>query len=132
MLVKEVTFKDYNGDTVTEKFHFHLSEAELVEMDHSEEGGLKEKLDRIIAENDRNEIIRHFKEILLAAYGEKSPDGKRFIKTDETRQNLEFSPAYSILFMELLGDDKKAVKFIDAILPADLRAKSNADDNSKE
>lgn len=117
MFIKKITYTDYNGQEVTDTLHFNFTEAELIEMDHSEAGGLQEKLARIVEEKDDNNIVKYFKEILLAAYGEKSPDGKRFIKNQQTRENFEFSPAYNIMFMELMTEENAAQNFINAIVP---------------
>ena len=76
MIKKTMVFEDFNGEEVEQDFFFHLSEAELVEMDYSEEGGLQEKLNRIVKEKDQNNIVKYFKEILMAAHGVKSADGR--------------------------------------------------------
>lgn len=125
MIKKTIEYTDYNDEVIVEDFYFNLSEAELVEMDYSEAGGLEGKLKQIVNEKDAANIIKYFKEILLASYGVKSPDGRRFIKNDETRAKLEQSPAYSIIFMELLEDEQKAIAFIDGIIPKNTKIGDN-------
>lgn len=125
MIKKTIEYTDYNDEAIVEDFYFNLSEAELVEMDYSEAGGLEGKLKQIVNEKDAANIIKYFKEILLASYGVKSPDGRRFIKNDETRAKLEQSPAYSIIFMELLEDEQKAIAFIDGIIPKNTKIGDN-------
>ena len=83
MLKKQITYKDYNGTERTEDHYFNLSEAECMEMEMGTTGGLSEMIRRIVAAQDTPAIIKIFKELILKAYGEKSPDGKRFIKSDE-------------------------------------------------
>ena len=83
MLKKAITYKDYNGTERTEDHYFNLSEAECMEMEMGTTGGLSEMIRRIVAAQDTPAIIKIFKELILKAYGEKSPDGKRFIKSDE-------------------------------------------------
>lgn len=120
MLKKTITYKDFNDVERTEDFYFNLTKAEVMEMEMSTTGGLAEMIQRIVAAQDAPAIIKIFKDLLLKAYGEKSPDGKRFVKTQELRDAFEQTEAYSILFMELATDDKKAADFINGIVPADI------------
>lgn len=118
MLKKTITYTDYNGNSRTEDFYFNLTEAEVTEMELSVNGGLTEMIKRIVAAQDNKQIIETFKDIIMRAYGEKSPDGKRFIKTQEVKDNFAQTEAYSKLFMELATDDKAAADFINGIIPA--------------
>lgn len=114
------TYKDYNGVDRTEDFYFNLTKAEVFEMELSIEGGLGERIDRIIKSQNVPAIIKTFKDLVLKAYGQKSPDGKRFIKNDALREEFEQCPAYSDIFMELSTDAEKASEFIIGIVPADM------------
>lgn len=117
MLKKTITYTDYNGNSRTEDFYFNLTEAEVTEMELSVNGGLTEMIKRIVAAQDSKQIVECFKDIILRAYGEKSPDGKRFIKTQEVKDGFAQTEAYSKLFMELATDDKAAAAFVNAIVP---------------
>lgn len=118
MLKKTVTYEDFSGQEVTEDLFFHLTQAELIEMQMSEKDGLDVVLQKIIEAEDGKSIISEFKKIILAAYGVKSEDGRRFIKTQELRDAFESSEAYSTLFMELVTDANKAAEFTNGIVPA--------------
>lgn len=118
MLKKVITYTDYNGVERTEDFYFNLSKAELVEMEMNTTGGLTEMITKILAAQDIPSIIRVFKDLLMKAYGEKSPDGKRFIKSEELSIAFSQTEAYSKLFMELATDADEASKFINGIMPA--------------
>lgn len=121
MLKKTITYTDFNDVERTEDFYFNLTKAEVMEMEMSTTGGLAEMIQRIVAAQDAPAIIKIFKDLLLKAYGEKSPDGKRFVKSQELRDAFEQTEAYSILFMELATDDKKAAEFINGIVPVDVK-----------
>lgn len=123
MYVRTVTYKDWNDVERTESFRFNLTKAELMEMQYEQEGGMREYLQRIIKSNDQKELMRMFKELVLKAYGEKSEDGKYFIKNDEIRQRFAATPVYSDLFMELSTDAKAASEFVNGIMPADIDRK---------
>lgn len=117
MLKKTITYTDYNGMERTEDFYFNLTKAELAEMEMSTAGGLTEMVNRIVAAKDAPSIIKIFKELILKAYGEKSPDGKRFIKSEELSTAFSQTEAYSTLFMELATNDEAAAKFFNGIVP---------------
>lgn len=120
MLKKTVTYTNYNDEEVTEDFYFALNEAEVLDKELSVEGGYSALLEKIVAEKNGKEMIRLFKELVLISYGEKSLDGKRFMKSEEIQANFQASAAYPQIFMELAMDDKAAEEFANGILPAKL------------
>lgn len=117
MLKKKITYTDYNGTERTEDFYFNLTKAEITEMELGTSGGLAEMIRKIVDAQDAPSIIRVFKDLILKAYGEKSPDGKRFIKSDEISTAFSQTEAYSQLFMELAMDADAAAEFINGIIP---------------
>lgn len=121
MLKKDITYTDFNGNERTETFYFNLTQAELVELEVSHEGGLKESLEKIVAAEDGAKIIAEMKSIVLKAYGVKSADGKHFIKNDQLRQEFEGSEAYSVLFMEMVTQAESATEFVNGVVPKELR-----------
>lgn len=126
MLKETRTYTDYDGVERTEDFYFNLSKAELAEMELSEEGGLENAIQKIINAKDNKKIVDTFKDILLKSYGEKSPDGRRFVKSAELSKAFSETPVYSDMFIELATDEDRAAKFIEGIMPADVK------DNIKE
>lgn len=120
MLKKTITYKDYNGVSRTETFYFNLSKAEVMEMEMGTEGGFTEMVEKIVAAKDAPTIIKVFKDMILKAYGEKSLDGKRFIKSKEISTAFSQTEAYSQLFMELSTNAQAASDFVNGIMPADL------------
>lgn len=120
MLKETITYTDYNGVERTEDHYFNLTKAELMEMEMSTTGGLAEMIQRIVAAQDAPAIIKIFKELILSAYGQKSPDGKRFIKNQELRDEFSQTEAYSQLFMKLATDADAAAKFVSGIIPKDI------------
>lgn len=120
MLKETRTYTDYDGVERTEDFYFNLSKAELAEMELSEEGGLEQSIQKIINAKDNKKIVETFKDILLKSYGEKSPDGRRFIKSAELSKAFSETPVYSDMFIRLATDEEYATKFINGIMPTDL------------
>lgn len=117
MLKKTITYKTFDGVELTEDFFFNLTKAELMEMEMSTSGGMTGMINKIVAAQDAPAIIKIFKDLLLKSYGEKSPDGKRFIKSPELSEAFSQTEAYSILFMELATDADAASAFIKGIVP---------------
>lgn len=123
MIKETVTYKDFNGNTRTEDFYFNLTEAELTEMEFGVEGGMRAILEKIIAENDQKRIMEYFKKIVLMAYGEKSPDGRYFEKSEKIRNGFAPTEAYSIIFTKLSRDSEAASRFIKGVIPESLGTK---------
>jgi len=117
MIKKTVEYVDYNGVTRKEDFYFNLTRAEVTEMEMSTAGGLAEMIQKVVDAQDAPTIIKIFKDLVLKSYGEKSPDGKRFIKSDEIATAFSQTEAYSQIFMELATDADAAAKFVNGIIP---------------
>jgi predicted CopG family antitoxin len=120
MLKKTMTYTDYNGVSRTGDFYFNLSKAELIEMSYSVEGGLDEYIRKIIDENDYSKLLSYFKKLVKMSYGEKTTDGKRFIKSEELTEAFTQTEAFSDLFVELATNAESALEFIRGIIPADI------------
>lgn len=114
------TYTDYNGVERTEDFYFNLTKAEIMEMEMTTTGGMAEMIQRIVKAQDIPSIIKIFKDLLLKAYGVKSSDGRRFIKSPEISDEFAQTEAYSNIFMRLSTDAEKAAEFINGIIPADV------------
>lgn len=117
MLKKTITYIDYDGEKRSEDFYFNLTRAEAIEWFHSEKGGLENFIKKIISEKDNKKLIAMFKELILKSYGEKSSDGKRFIKNDRISEEFSQTEAFVELFMELSTDAEAASAFVNAIAP---------------
>jgi hypothetical protein len=120
MLKKTITYEDFNGETMTEDHFFHLSKADLIELEMSTEGGMEARLKKIVEIEDNRQIYAEFKKILLLSYGLRSDDGKRFIKTEAIRDEFVSSEAFSTLLMELLSDENAAAAFMNGVIPHGL------------
>lgn len=127
MYAKTIKYEDYNGKEREETFYFNFSKAEITEMELGIKGGLSELLDRIIKEEDQPEIIKMFKKLVLDSYGEKSDDGRRFIKNDEIKTAFSQTEAYSEIFMELATNTDAAIAFVNGIMPKDLKKVTKED-----
>lgn len=131
MLKKTYTYTDWNGKERTEDFYFHLSKSKLSEMD-LKKGGYAEWVEEIIAAKDNETLVETFKKTILASYGEIAPDGRRFIQSDELSEAFSQTPAYDMLFMELISSADAAAKFFNSIVPEDVKKAAEAEKAKKE
>lgn len=119
MLKETITYTNYNGVECTEDFYFNLTQAELMEMEMGTAGGMAEMITKIVNAQDAPAIIKIFKDLILKAYGEKSPDGKRFEKKNGLlAAQFAETEAFSELFMKLATDADAAARFVNGIVPA--------------
>ena len=120
-MVKEtIRYTDWFDNEREEDYYFNLMQSELVEMEMTLGGSLEYYIQKISKEQNMSELWKLFKNIVLKAYGEKSNDGKRFIKSEELRQKFEQSPAYDTLIMKLIQDAEYAAQFINQLMPKEL------------
>lgn len=117
MRTETITYDDYNGESRTETFYFNLTKAELAELNLTTEGGLQETIGKIVAAKNIPEITKWFKRIIEMSYGQKSADGRRFVKSEELTQEFLQTEAYSELFIKLLSDENAASDFVNGIVP---------------
>lgn len=126
MLKKTMTYTDYNGEQRTEDFYFNLTRAEVTQFETSVDGGLSERIKQISQEKKVPAIMELFQELILRSYGQKSPDGRRFIKNKELTEEFSQTEAYSDLYMELATNSASAAAFINGIMPADMKQSAPA------
>ena len=117
MIKWPITYTDYNGDTRTEDFYFNLNKAEVMEMNFQANGSYGEYLQRIVNLQDTRRIGEEFKNLILKSYGEKSDDGRRFIKSKELSEAFSQTEAYSELYIQLATEEGCAKKFVEGVLP---------------
>jgi hypothetical protein len=120
MLKKSITYTDYDGNERTEDFYFNLSEVELTKMEFATSGGLENSINKIVDSKDVDAMLKMIEKLILASYGEKSEDGRRFNKSSEISEGFMQTEAYNKLFMELIRDENSARNFVRGILPANI------------
>ena len=121
MLVREFTYKDFNNIERKESFCFNLSRADLLEMELGAYGGLDEMMRRLIQEKQPEKIVAMFKNLILTAVGRKSPDGRRFERSQEIRDDFYQTNAYSQLFSELVLNPPKMREWLLQTVEDDVR-----------
>lgn len=120
MLKKTITYNDYDGMERTEDFWFNLSKTELTKLDAELPGGVLGVLRKIIDKKDRKALVDFIETLILRSYGEKTLDGKRFVKTPDMAEEFMQTPAYDELFMSILSDTDSQTSFINGIIPQSM------------
>lgn len=123
MLKKTITYTNYNDEKKTKDYYFNLKKSELIDLQYSTAKGFMDYIEEITKTQDNVRIWKAFRDIVLLAYGEKSNDGERFVKSDELRKSFEETEAFSELIYELMSNETAAADFINGIMPKDLAEK---------
>lgn len=136
MVKKTVTYVDFNGNEVTKDFYFNLTKMEFQELDENIPGGLQNLIDKLLTEKDSGLTVKLLSILLLAAYGEKSEDG-RFVKEDIHGRRLsayfKVSEAWDQLFMNMVKNERELSEFLVGIVPKDMAEDARkAMDNPEE
>ena len=82
-------------------------------------------IDKINKTKDNAIIVEVFKDLIRKAYGEKSTDGRHFMKNKEITDSFTATEAYSELFMEFLSDANAAAAFVNGVIPQAPSTKSS-------
>lgn len=121
MYKKEIEFEDFNGVKRVGDFYFNLTEQELHKLELSYPGGYAESLAQLVKSQDGKAIMQAFEDLILTAYGEKSPDGMYFNKSKEIAQRFKCTAAYSELFMSIVYNPEAAADFMNHIIPKKMQ-----------
>ena len=111
MLKKTVKYYDFNGDEASETLYFNLTTTEVAKLAAQFSGDIEKHIKRITAAEDMNAMLTFIEKLILASYGVKSEDGKRFMKTAALREEFESSAVYAELFEQLLMNPEEAKAF---------------------
>lgn len=124
MFKRTFEYEDFLGNKRVEEHHFHLSEAEVMKwLTTDGDYTLDKLLVRLAEENNGEKIIDVFEDLILTSYGKVSLDGRRFEKSEELSKEFKETPAYSMLFTDMMKDAKYAANFVKAIIPRDMDKK---------
>ena len=121
MIKKNITYVDFNGEERTDPFYFNLSKAELMDIELDYNGNMSTAMNTMLERRDMKGVLGLLSKLIRKAYGEKSEDGKRFLKNKELEDGFATTDAFSNLLIELVNDEKKLEAFVTGVIPADMR-----------
>lgn len=117
MFSDKITYEDFNGNTVEEEVFFNISKMEALELEASYPHGYASFLEKVAQSDDNLLALKAFKDLVKLAYGVKSEDGKRFVKSDEEYEKFESSPVYDEVVIKLISDGDYALDFVLGAFP---------------
>jgi hypothetical protein len=137
MLKKTITYKDFDGNSCTEDLYFNMTRVELTEFAFDMPDDITKNINdpkdmdveaagvKIAEKLGSKGIFQFVKDLVHKAYGVRSEDGKRFIKSKQLSEEFSQTMAYDEFMMDLFSDDKKAADFVNAIVPAEMANQLN-------
>lgn len=132
MIKKTISYHDFEGNSRTDDFYFHLTQVELTKInsDPSLPGGLEESANRAAKNEDKGEMLRIIDILISRSYGVRLPDGA-FVKRDSTGlplyERFVNTEAYDNLLTELLNDEDGVVTFLTGCLTKDAQDRVKAE-----
>ena len=117
MLKETVKYLDFDGVEQTETLYFNINRMELIAMQarYGKEDMAK-YIERIVEEQDFAKIHDLLNDIILTSYGKKSEDGKRFLKSEEIKEEFRTSLAYEALVESFFDDEGETLgRFVQGI-----------------
>lgn len=117
MIKKTVVYENLDGKTESEVVYLNINMIELTELEFVAEKSISDILKDIGETPSMADALKTFKMFIRFAYGVKSPDSKKLLKSDSIWESFENSEPYSALLWEMLNDAPKAVDVIMGILP---------------
>lgn len=128
MVKRTIKYTDFNGEQRVEDFYFNLTAAEVAKMEWSKNGGLSTFMKRIFDAKDITEITKVIDMMIMEAYGEKSDDGKYFVKGKDHEKARAFmeTQAYSDFYFDLISRKGAMAQFFNELVPKELADKAEA------
>lgn len=129
-------YTDFEGHEREEDLYFNFTEPQIRELLEKNPAFAEKNLANIVATQDPQQMLEAIQMLIVAAYGEKSADGKVFKKNKEITENFACSAAFAQLMDDIMykGDTKTIENFLVGIFPAKfastLREEINKADKS--
>lgn len=124
-------YENFNGETREKELRFNLSASEIRSLQFSKEGGIDKYYQKLVSENDTAKLYKAFEDLIKISYGEISPDGECFVKSDEIFSKFHDSPAYDAFMDYILTSENGAAKFVTGIMPKNYMDKLNTPEGKK-
>lgn len=114
MFRTNITYTDLNGVVATDTLHFNLSTVEIARLGAKispEDGDLAAHFKKVAVSGNALNNILLMTEVVLAAYGQPTADGRGFQKTPAMIQEFEYSVAFAEFIEQLLVNQALAEEF---------------------
>lgn len=115
MFKHTVEYTDFNGTERKEELYFHLSLPEVTRLEAEIGKPLEQHIKELTVNKRDKDLLDFLEKIILNSYGQKTSDGKSFIKNKNLREEFEYSQAYAELFEQLILNPELAKKFGESV-----------------
>jgi hypothetical protein len=117
-------YTDFEGHDREEDLYFNFTEPQLREFLDKEPTFSEKSIANLVATKDPKQMLEALQKLFIAAYGEKSEDGKVFKKNKEITENFACSAAFAQIVDDIMykGDIGLVKSFIINIFPAKFTA----------
>ena len=115
MFIQHFKYVDFKGTEREEDVMFHYSTDEILSIMASKNEGFLEWMKKAASTNSTSELMPVFREVVLGAYGEISPDGRRFIKSKEMSKAFSETPMFTQLIESFFENTQNAVEFFNKV-----------------
>lgn len=129
MLKKTITYVDFDENERTETHYFHMTRTEFYDWSLSLPEEIRLKLQKAadeavpeaekepLTEQEILQAMHNVRDLVLNSYGEKSEDGRRFIKTEKAREEFAQTEAFEQIYNELFDNPDAVTAFIAGVAP---------------
>lgn len=126
MYIKNITYKDFNGNDCTEELAFNLTKSELRKFELESDEPMSAKLERVYGKKILSELVKTVTEFVHVSYGKRSADGASFIKKKPDGSLLvddfEQTAAYDAFMNDMYESDTALIDFCVGIFPSEIQA----------
>lgn len=116
MIKKIIKYTDFNGQIRKDTEYFNMTKLEVLKLEGKFGMDIGQKAQEIAKSKDLSKMIGFIEDIILGSYGEKSADGRSFVKDPAKREAFENSNAFAELIDQLLSDPEETKKFAAGIV----------------
>lgn len=127
MFKKTITYTDFDDNERTESYYFHMNKAEAYDWllglpteTRAKMQAAVEEQNASLSESEILAMMHYIRDLILTSVGEKSEDGRRFVKTDDYRKEFSQTEAFAQIYSELMENSDEASAFINGVMPKDL------------
>jgi hypothetical protein len=114
MFKTNISYTDLNGINATETLYFNLTTVEIARLGAKispEDGDLAGHFQKVASSGNALNNILLMTEVVLAAYGQPTPDGRGFQKNPALVQQFEYSIAFAEFIEQLMYNAPLAEEF---------------------
>lgn len=132
MLKKVITYTDFDDNERVETVYFHMSTADFQDwllgfpeivrsrfLKVASEPSEDEK-QHLLDGVDPSDMILRVRDLILSSYGQKSEDGRRFVKSAELSKEFSQTIAYDQIYNEMLDNPDNFTAFVEGVMPKSM------------